>query len=116
MTIPTGWEIIRDHNGYLNIHHAPEDGISGDLVATCFQDEEHAALITAAPELLAALELANDAITIAARLRLIPWDSAATITDSARKAIRKATTLPAPDHQPLADIERLDTIHGKAGE
>ena len=46
------WELIPDAKGFLNIHHPSEDGRSGDLVATCFQDEAHAALIASAPDLL----------------------------------------------------------------
>lgn len=58
--IPTPWEIVEDSQGFLNIHHPREDdgAQTGDLVATCFQDERHAALLRAAPEMLRALEKA----------------------------------------------------------
>lgn len=53
--IPMPWELHPDERGYLNIHHPSEDGQTGDLVATCFQDEAHANLIKSAPALMAAL-------------------------------------------------------------
>ena len=58
LEIPTPWEIVEDSQGFSNIHHPREDdgSCTGDLVATCFQDERHAAMLRAAPELLAALE------------------------------------------------------------
>lgn len=50
------WHVITDSQGYDNIHHAPADyGDTGDIVATCFQDSDHARLIAAAPELYGAL-------------------------------------------------------------
>lgn len=57
LSIPTPWEIVEDDKGFLNIHHPREDDgtQTGDLVATCFQDERHAAMLRAAPEMLAAL-------------------------------------------------------------
>lgn len=46
------WHVITDSQGYDNIHHAPADeGDTGDIVASCFQDADHAHLIAAAPEL-----------------------------------------------------------------
>lgn len=47
------WHVITDSQGYDNIHHAPVDeGDTGDIVASCYQDRDHASLIAAAPELL----------------------------------------------------------------
>ncbi|PZQ55740.1 MAG: hypothetical protein DI555_06860 [Novosphingobium pentaromativorans] len=46
------WHVVNDSQGYDNIHHAPaDDGDTGDIVATCYQDGDHARLIAAAPEL-----------------------------------------------------------------
>lgn len=54
--IPTPWELHPDERGYLNIHHPSEDGRTGDLVATVYQDEAHANLIKNAPRLLTAIK------------------------------------------------------------
>jgi hypothetical protein len=56
LEIPTPWQIIEDAKGFLHIHHPNEDDgeTQGDLVATVFQDERHAHLMKASPELLAA--------------------------------------------------------------
>jgi hypothetical protein len=61
------WHLIEDSQGYQNIHHRanPDEGDTGDIVATCFQDEAHAHLIAAAPELLAASKNALET--------LVPW-------------------------------------------
>lgn len=57
------WHVITDSQGYESIHHATaDDGGTGDIVATCFQDAEHARLIAAAPELYEALEATRDAL------------------------------------------------------
>jgi len=56
------WHVITDSQGYDNIHHAPaDDGDTGDIVATCFQDSDHARLIAAAPELYTACQYIVDA-------------------------------------------------------
>lgn len=55
------WHVIADSQGYANIHHkSDDDGDTGDIVATCFQDDDHAHLIAAAPELYDALQLVLD--------------------------------------------------------
>lgn len=54
---PSPWEIIEDDDGYSNIHHPREEGQLGDIVCTVFQDEDHARLIAAAPELLQAAQV-----------------------------------------------------------
>jgi len=58
LVIPMPWQIIEDAKGFLHIHHPNEDDgeTQGDLVATVFQDERHAHLMKAAPELLAMLK------------------------------------------------------------
>lgn len=59
------WHIIEDTQGFANIHHAPEDdGDTGDIVATCFQDDAHARLMTAAPDMLEALIEARTTLSI----------------------------------------------------
>ena len=62
LEIPTPWQIIEDAKGFLHIHHPNEDDgeTQGDLVATVFQDERHAHLLKAAPEMLAALVALRD--------------------------------------------------------
>lgn len=52
---PGPWEIVEDSRGFLNIHGPREDGHLADLIATIFQDVEHARLIAAAPDLAKAM-------------------------------------------------------------
>lgn len=59
------WHLIEDSQGFANIHHAPEDdGDTGDLVATCFQDDDHALLIVSAPDLLKEISEARTTLSV----------------------------------------------------
>lgn len=80
------WHVIEDSQGFSNIHHCadPDEGDTGDIVATCFQDEAHCNLIAAAPELLAALSGLLSQVECGTAL-----DCA--LCDAARVAIAKAT-------------------------
>lgn len=66
-SIPAPWELHIDLEGFLNIHHPSEDGRTGDLVATVFQDEAHANLVKAAPAMMAALIEAKREMWLIAR-------------------------------------------------
>lgn len=59
------WHVVNDSQGFDNIHHAPaDDGDTGDIVATCYQDSEHVRLIAAAPELYEELTEARTTLSV----------------------------------------------------
>lgn len=88
------WHVITDSQGYANVHHAPDDdGDTGDIVATCFQDDDHARLIAAAPDLLEALtDLHWILATAESNASGNPeWEAVSAKVNAARAAIAKAT-------------------------
>lgn len=64
------WHVVNDSQGFDNIHHAPAgDGDTGDIVATCYQDSDHAHLIAAAPDMFDALARAMKWLAISDDVR-----------------------------------------------